>query len=81
MLRWAGNPLRSKVSPTPLWAVGQTVISVRVASADQNVLNVLRWTVPGLLDETTGPTAQAMLAFVKFSDITATLVPQPTARP
>jgi hypothetical protein len=61
-------------------STGQTVTFVGVASADRNVLNIIRWSAPGLLDEATRPTFQAMLASVKFSDITATLVPQPTPR-
>jgi hypothetical protein len=47
-------------------------------SQDRSVFIVFRWTTPGVLTEALRPTLDKILESVKFSAISATLVPMPT---
>jgi hypothetical protein len=61
-------------------ATGQTITFVAFPSQDKTVLIIFRWTTPGLLAATVGPTFDAMLKSVTFGPITVTLMP-PTPHP
>ncbi len=54
---------------------GHVVTYIAFASQDKTVMNVLRWTTPGILSEALRPTLDAILQSVKFGAVMATLIP------
>ncbi len=57
---------------------GQIVLFIGVTSQDKTVLNVFRWTAPGILAQALQPTLNGILQSVRFGAVKVTRVPPTT---
>jgi hypothetical protein len=60
---------------------GQTILFIGVPSQDKTVLNVFRWTAPGILVQALRPTLDSILQSVRSEAVKITLAPQATPKP